>query len=296
MDLTLLRTFVTVHRAGSFTRAAQLLGLSQPAVTGQIRSLERQIGRPLFLRLPRGVAPTTVGDELAHKVAPHLDALSEITESDIGNEHARTLHLGGPRDFTARRVLPALAPLVAEGLGLRVSPGRDEENLNGLATAHLDLVVTTARTRGRLFTATTLCDEEDVLVAGADWAKRLGLDAVRTAGRRALDHVPVIDFDEDLPFVSRYWSVVFDGTPSANGAVVVPDLRAVLDLVRAGAGAAVLPRYLCADDLDTGAVVALLEPPVPPLRTFFLVARVGTLAQPHIARVRRRLLRAAAHW
>ena len=51
MDLALLRTFVAVHRAGSFTRAARLLGLSQPAVTGQIRALERQLGRPLFLRL-----------------------------------------------------------------------------------------------------------------------------------------------------------------------------------------------------------------------------------------------------
>ncbi len=50
MDLALLRTFVTVHRAGSFTRAAALLGLSQPAVTSQIRTLERQLGRPLFLR------------------------------------------------------------------------------------------------------------------------------------------------------------------------------------------------------------------------------------------------------
>ncbi len=57
MDLALLRTFVTVHRAGSFTRAAALLGLSQPAVTSQIRTLERQLGRPLFLRQARGVTP-----------------------------------------------------------------------------------------------------------------------------------------------------------------------------------------------------------------------------------------------
>lgn len=54
MDLALLRTFVAVHRAGSFTRAAALLGLSQPAVTSQIRTLERQLGRPLFLRRARG--------------------------------------------------------------------------------------------------------------------------------------------------------------------------------------------------------------------------------------------------
>ena len=41
----------------------------------QIRTLERQLGRPLFHRRARGVTPTAVGDELAHKAAPHLDAL-----------------------------------------------------------------------------------------------------------------------------------------------------------------------------------------------------------------------------
>src|SRR4051795_9223570 len=134
MDLALLRTFVTVHRAGSFTRAAQLLGLSQPAVTGQIRTLERQVGRPLFLRLPRGVSPTTTGDELAHKVAPHLDALLEIAEKDLDDESGnRTLHLAGPHEFTTLRVLPALAPLVAEGATLRLAFADDGETLAGLA-------------------------------------------------------------------------------------------------------------------------------------------------------------------
>lgn len=115
VDLALLRTFVTVHRAGSFTRAAALLGLSQPAVTSQIRTLERQLGRPLFLRQARGVTPTTIGDELAHKAAPHLDALVEIAETGLEDDSTlRTLHLAGPPEFTAERALPALGELTGE--------------------------------------------------------------------------------------------------------------------------------------------------------------------------------------
>jgi DNA-binding transcriptional LysR family regulator len=296
VDLTLLRTFVAVHRAGSFTRAAQMLGLSQPAVTAQIRSLERQIGRPLFLRLPRGVTPTTVGNELAHKVAPHLDALSEIAQSDPDDGTARTLHLAGPREFTALRVLPALAPLVADGFELRVTLGEQDENLDGLAAAHHDLAVSPSRPRSRLLAATPLCDEEDVLVASPSWAARLGIDTLGDLGSAALEGVPVIDYDEELPYLCRYWSTVFDAKPATAGSVVVPDLRAVLDAVRAGAGAAVLPRYLCRGDLAAGSIVSLLEPTVPPLRTFFLVTRVGTLSKPHIARVHERLLHAAATW
>ncbi|MEU6365080.1 LysR family transcriptional regulator [Streptomyces sp. NPDC046931] len=300
MDLALLRTFVTVHRAGSFTRAAALLGLSQPAVTSQIRTLERQLGRPLFLRQARGVTPTSIGDELAHKAAPHLDALIEIAETGL-DEHSslRTLHLAGPPEFTAERALPALAELTdrdGQGLALRASFGNADETLEGLAAGHHDLAITTARPRGALLTATPLCDEEHVLVAAPRWADRIGRGKVRRGGAHLLENLPVVEVHESLPFVSRYWASVFDCRPAASGTVVVPDLRAVLACASTGAGLAVLPRYLCASALERGEVVALHEPAVPPLRTYFLAVRTGTLAMPHIARAYEWLLRSSTRW
>ncbi|MEU5975670.1 LysR family transcriptional regulator [Streptomyces sp. NPDC047315] len=296
MDLALLRTFVTVHRAGSFTRAAALLGLSQPAVTGQIRTLERQLGKPLFLRQARGVTPTTIGDELAHRAAPHLDALVEIAEAGLDEESGvRTLHLVGPPEFTSIRALPALTPLIAQGLALRASFGNAEGAMDGLAAGHHDLAITTARPRGKLLTSTPLCDEEHVLVASPRWAARLGPDVLR-GGHVVLEQLPVVEVHESLPLVSRYWSAVFESRPAAAGTVIVPDLRAVLETAVSGAGLAVLPRYLCEDALKSGRVVALLDPPVPPLRTYFLVVRTGTLALPHIARAHEWLMRAAHEW
>jgi DNA-binding transcriptional LysR family regulator len=295
MDLALLRTFVTVHRAGSLTRAAALLGLSQPTVTTQIRALERQAGRPLFLRQARGVTPTTAGDELAHKVAPHLDALAEIVEGGLGG--GRTLHLAGPPEFTSVRILPALAPLVDQGLAMRTSFGSAEEALDGLAAGHHDLAITTARPRGGLLTATPLCDEEHVLIASPRWAAHIraagGLEA---RGSAALEKLPVVEVHESMPLVSRYWTAVFDVKPAAPATVVAPDLRAVLASAVAGVGMAVLPRYLCEEALETGEVVTLLDPTVPPLRTYFLAVRAGTLALPHIARAQEWLLRAAGDW
>ncbi|MEU6928002.1 LysR family transcriptional regulator [Streptomyces sp. NPDC046374] len=298
MDLALLRTFVTVHRAGSFTRAAALLGLSQPAVTSQIRTLERQLGRPLFLRQARGVTATTIGDELAHRAAPHLDALVEIAETGLDEQSGiRTLHLAGPPEFTSVRVLPALTPLVAQGLTLRVSfLGDADETLDGLAAGHHDLAVATARPRGGLFVATPLCDEEHVLVAAPRWAARLSPGVLLRRGAVVLEQLPVVEVHESLPFVSRYWAAVFESKPAAAATVVAPDLRAVLEATAAGAGLAVLPRYLCEEALATGRLVALLDPPVPPLRTYFLVVRTGTLALPHLARAHERLVRTAGDW
>lgn len=300
MDLALLRTFVTVHRAGSFTRAAALLGLSQPAVTSQIRTLERQLGRPLFLRQARGVTPTTMGDELAHKAAPHLDALVEIAETGLDEDSSvRTLHLAGPPEFTAERALPALTELTGDdgqGFALRASFGNAEETLEGLAAGHHDLAISTARPRGSLLTATPLCDEEHVLVAAPRWADRLGSGSLHHQDEPTLENFPVVEVHESLPFVARYWASVFDSRPATSGTVIVPDLRAVLACATTGAGLAVLPRYLCAPALARGDVVALTEPAVPPLRTYFLVVRTGTLAMPHIARAHEWLMRAAIDW
>lgn len=300
MDVALLRTFVTVHRAGSFTRAAALLGLSQPAVTSQIRTLERQLGRPLFLRQARGVTPTSIGDELAHKAAPHLDALVEIAERGLDDESSlRTLHLAGPPEFTAERALPALTELTGDdgrGFALRASFGTAEETLEGLAAGHHDLAISTVRPRGALLTATALCDEEHMLVAAPRWAERIGPAALRLKGAAALENLPVVEVHESLPFVSRYWASVFDARPAASGTVIVPDLRAVLACAVTGAGLTVLPRYLCAPALERGDIVTLHEPAVSPLRTYFLAVRTGTLAMPHIARAHEWLQRAATGW
>lgn len=113
---------------------------------------------------------------------------------------------------------------------------------------------------------------------------------------RVLDPVPLVEVHESLPLIARYWSAVFDAKPAASAAVIAADLRAVLACVTAGAGLAVLPRYLCTGALDCGEVVALLDPPVPPLRTYFLAVRTGTLGLPHIARAHESLLRSAVDW
>ena len=55
MELTQLKTLRTVAETLNFTQAAQRLGLTQPAVSHQMKALEEELGEPLFLRVKRGV-------------------------------------------------------------------------------------------------------------------------------------------------------------------------------------------------------------------------------------------------
>ncbi|MEV5357466.1 LysR family transcriptional regulator [Streptomyces sp. NPDC052693] len=295
-DLNLLRTFLAVYRSGSFTAAAQILGLSQPTVTTQIRSLERQTRRELFERLPRGVAPTAVADELAARIAGPLDALAEATGHGPREEtRAEPVHLAGPAELLSTRALPALAPLVTEGVRLRVTTGLTEPLLDELRAGRHDLVIATTRPRGRTLSAVPLTDEEFVLVAAPGRAAGIS-ERLAAEGPAALHGVPLITYAEDLPIVRRYWRHVFGRRLNCRAAVSVPDLRAVLALVTAGAGYSVLPRYLCAGELACGALVPLCAPEDPPINTGYLVQRPGTPGNPHVTLVRDRLLEAGRTW
>src|SRR5258707_3319621 len=64
MELHQLRYFYAVARAGSFTRAAEELGIGQPSLSQQIRVLEKKIGTPLFERLGRSLRLTVFGEAL----------------------------------------------------------------------------------------------------------------------------------------------------------------------------------------------------------------------------------------
>ncbi|MFT4085155.1 MAG: LysR family transcriptional regulator [Nocardioides sp.] len=297
-DLNLLRTFLSVYRAGSLTAAAPALGLSQPTVTAQIRTLEERSGRQLFTRLPRGVQPTAAAHELAGRIAGPLDALAA---ADHGQDEPRTtpVRLAGPSELLCTRVLPALAGVVADGVELRVTQGMTDPLLEEMRAGRQDLVITTRRPRGRGLVSVPLGDEEYVLVTSPDWAARIACrrDAEAAELCVALREVPLVSYAEDLPIVRRYWRTVFGKpAPAGHAALTVPNLHAVVAAVVAGAGYSVLPHSLCVEHLAAGRLAALDEPEEPPLNTLFLVQRPGADTDPAVIRVRDTLHRAARTW
>ncbi len=78
-----LVAFQTVARCGSFTRAAQLLALTQSGISRQIAQLEEYVGAALFERQPAGVALTRIGEEYAKEVGRALDALQALEVDQI---------------------------------------------------------------------------------------------------------------------------------------------------------------------------------------------------------------------
>ncbi|KHK97760.1 LysR family transcriptional regulator [Microbacterium mangrovi] len=259
-----LRTFVTVYRTGSITRAAGLLGISQGTASAHVHALEASLGYALFHRDRDGVTPTGRAVELAREVAGHVDAIEDAALlSGPGATPVRAVRVGGAAEIISTMVVPHFADLIeAVGAPVLLEFGLAEDLLDSLVNGSLDIVVSAVRPRRRGITAVALYDEEFVLVASPAWSE---VD---------LDDVPVVGYADDLPIVRRYWRSVFDRPPEGlRLAAVIPDLRAIRTLLLAGLGMSVLPAYLVADDLDEGTLVALDTPEVAPLNTVYLATR-----------------------
>ena len=88
IPLSAIRIFEAAARLKSFTRAAAELGITQAAVSWQVKALEQRLDQPLFLRLPREVALTPAGERLARASTEAVSllraAISDLTETAEG--------------------------------------------------------------------------------------------------------------------------------------------------------------------------------------------------------------------
>ncbi len=146
LPLSAIRVFEAAARLSSFTRAAEELGMTQAAVSWQVKALESRLGQPLFRRLPREVALTAAGERLARAASEVVGllraALTDLTETDEGVLSITTLQsmatqwlaprLGGfqlahPRIAVRLETSGRLVDLSREpfDLALRSGPGED---------------------------------------------------------------------------------------------------------------------------------------------------------------------------
>src|SRR4051794_392205 len=111
MDTRQLAAFCTVVERRSFSQAAERLGVTQPAVSLQVRALEKRLGTQLLDRSGRRVEPTEAGMRL-YAGAQKLLALEEQVLSEValdgGDELGGLFEIGAPT--RPRRVLPAKPP------------------------------------------------------------------------------------------------------------------------------------------------------------------------------------------
>lgn len=243
MDLKQLSTFVHVADAGSFTRAAALLGVAQPALSRQLRSLEVELRQTLLKRNGRGVTLTDAGNRLLehgrgilHQVERAREDLEEMRGAPVG--HAA---LGVPP--TVGRVLAGA--LVAEfrlrfpRATLGIVEGLSAHVLEWLRSGRIDIGLVYNPPPSPFVDTAPLVTEPLYLIGPASATRRRAQQGAPVALRDLAAHRLIVP---SRPHAVRMF---VESSLAAIGARIevaweVDGIPAILDLVARGHGHAVL--------------------------------------------------------
>lgn len=285
-----LQTFIAAYRLGSLTKAAAQLGITQPAASQQIRALEAQIKKPLFVRHARGIVPSAIAHDLARAIGAHMDALEvgfnavQAKTTDI----AGTLHIAGPSEYLSARIIPALTGILSRDIRIRLHVGGKDRIYTWLNEGAVDLAITASQPDSRALDYQFMDTEELVLVATPDWIANNLTDS--SAPEEQLLAQPLIAYDEDLPLIRQYFKQVFGLTIAVQATATVADLKMVRSLVLTDQGYSVLPLYLCEHHIQQGQLTLIHTPTRPPNNSLYLVWNRSNLRHPRVAFAREYLL------
>lgn len=143
LDSDLLRHFLAVAKTGSVTRAGEMVGRTQSAVSMQIRRLEEVLGGPVFERLPRGVVLTPLGRELLPYAERVQALLREAGEHLTSPRISGTVRVGIVDEYVESTVPTVLAEFNAAHPEVDVSVYCDfsHRQIEALAADRIDLAV-----------------------------------------------------------------------------------------------------------------------------------------------------------
>lgn len=149
MDLNLLTTFLAVYKHRSITVASEELDLTQPAVSSAIKRLEAVVGKTLFVREGRGIAPTGAAVALAHRVEDPISIINSVVASDD------VLNV-----YCTESMIPLLANV--ERVNFIEAPLDEEQLFDALITQKVDLVIDVISNKRHSLVEEVLFDDEAV--------------------------------------------------------------------------------------------------------------------------------------
>jgi DNA-binding transcriptional LysR family regulator len=240
MELYQLRTFAAVADEGHLTRASERLHLSQPAVSGQIKALETQLGVRLFERAPSGMVLTEAGAELLQQARRVLAAADEVkqTAQRLNGDVIGTLRVGTVADPESNRLGDLLARSVQlhPRLRLDLHHAMSGTALAGVLDGELDASFYFGDAPAEEIHALRLRQFVYRVTAPAAW-----IDRIEDAGLGQIANLPWVrtpDNSTHSHLVTRLFAT--EGRPAPNAAVQADDESVITNLVVSGAGLALV--------------------------------------------------------
>jgi LysR family transcriptional regulator, transcriptional activator of nhaA len=250
-----LRYFHAIAHEGSLTQAAKRLGLSQSALSVQLRSLEESLGQPLFDRQHKSLVLTEAG-RIALEYADGIFRSGEELTDLLQNRAARSrdyLRVGAASNLSRNFQLSFLRPLVKrDDVELIIHSGTLRELLAGLRAHTLDVVLSNTAVRRDADTGwyCHLLDQQPVSLVGH---KTRGMKPFRFPDD--LRHTPIVLPSLESSIRASFDVLLHQAGIRPNIAAEVDDMAMLRLMARETEGVTLVPPVVVKDELESGALV-----------------------------------------
>jgi len=266
-----LSAFLAVARERSFTRAAAQLGVSQPALSRTIRSLEARLGVRLLTRNTRSVAPTAAGERLLQSIAPHFEGiesgLAELTA--LRGKPAGSLRITSVEHASETILAPVLARLLPSYPDIRVEIINDY-GLSDIVADRFDAGVRLGEQVAKDMIALRIGPDFRMAVVGSPsyFEQRQPPRVPQDLGSHTCIglRLPTSGGLYIWPFAKAGREL----NVRAEGQLVFNTISMALNMAHAGLGLAYLPEDVVRPSIADGRLVQVLQDWRPPISGYYL--------------------------
>ena len=254
-----IETLLAVVEYQNFTRAAEALSMTQPAVSHHIKLLEAEVGAPLFVRGKTGLKLTPQG-EIVVKYARRLKSLNEKMHLELANseKHLSVLRVGITHTSESNLTAASLARYSNMKSDIKIILFTDTINnlYDMLENYEIDIAIVDGALNNSRFSSMML--DTDYLMCIMSNSNPLAKKGVVTLG--SLKKQKMI-----LRTPSSATRILFESTLESNNVSVadlditleVDNIATIKDLIRKNLGVSILPKSACMDELKKGKLTAL---------------------------------------
>lgn len=262
VNLEWYRTFKAIYKTGTLTGAAKALFISQPGVSLHLSSLESYVGHKLFDRTGRKMIPTEQGKVLYNALTGPLAKLEEIEQNyqRSTEKHTPTISVGmcfETFQITLEQYVSTLP------FNLIISFGDYPEMLDKLDKGILDLIITPKKGVSTNIEHEAFSSENIVLVGGKDVNLQDFKIAHKTKNKEQLEswlkQQKWYGTTGDMEHLFSFWNLNFGKQPDFRPNYIVPNLNSIVRCLSAGPGLAVIPDFLCHNEIRSGLIQLIWE-------------------------------------
>lgn len=261
-NLEWFRTFKAIYETGSLTGAAQSLYISQPGVSLHLNSLETFTGYKLFDRAARKMVPTERGKVLYNFILEPVSKL-EMAEQHFNRSSVTdkaTISVGMCFETFQYTLEPHISRFP---FNLIIKFGDYPQMQHDLDKGVLDLIITPQKGNQQGLQYLPFSKERIVLVGGnksdTKAFKKLISQKKYKEAEGWLQKQVWYSTAADMDNLKKFWHLNFNKHPDFKPNYIVPNICSIIRCIREGEGFAIIPDFLCQDEIAQGKVKLVWE-------------------------------------